>query len=139
MEHRAVCDVVCGAVQVLNIRIPCQDGEQNWWNCYNNMKVCVDVVWKHWGFDSGMGNGFTLQSDGASNFTCTAFSQALSRLHQCSKMHLKRHIISEVGDGKNLVDTDFQQVSDYGFAGLKLGSSSHPHAANETEASVISQ
>ena len=51
-----------------------------------------------------------LLSDGASNFTCTALMTSMPRLFAAMQLRLAVHVISEVGDGKNLTDTDFQQV-----------------------------
>ena len=70
------------------------------------MKVTLDLIKSEW--DDVKSS--TLQSDGAGNYDCTAFLLSLERLFTAAAIRLLRHVISEVGDGKNLTDTDFQQA-----------------------------
>ena len=55
-------------------------------------------------------NVYAMASDGAGNFTCTALLTSLARMFKSCGARLYRHAISEVGDGKDLTDTDFQQA-----------------------------
>ena len=50
----------------------------------------------------------SLQSDGAVNYDCTAFMSSVQDLFIAVGLRLVRHVITEVGDGKNLEDQDFQ-------------------------------
>eukprot|EP00966_Prymnesium_polylepis_P319365 7375841-Prymnesium_polylepis.1 len=92
--------------EVLNIRIACDDSTQTWFHTLNEFAVTLDEIEKVW---PGMERAVSL-SDGASNFTCTALMTALPRTFASRKVQLLRFTISEVGDGKNLTDTDFQLV-----------------------------
>ena len=49
-----------------------------------------------------------MQSDGANNYDCTAFMSCVQRVCAAAGLRLVRHVVTEVGDGKNLVDQDFQ-------------------------------
>lgn len=71
------------------------------------MHTTLDIVKHKW---EGISEA-SLQSDGASNYSCTAFMTSLPRVGDASRIRLIEHTITEVGDGKNLVDTDFQQVT----------------------------
>eukprot|EP00964_Phaeocystis_antarctica_P024129 scaffold13503_cov32-Phaeocystis_antarctica.AAC.1 len=64
----------------------------------------VAEVWS----DSSSDITATLQADGAGNFSGTATMILLPRTFLSRNVRLVRAVISEVGDGKNLVDTDFQ-------------------------------
>ena len=70
------------------------------------MTLTLDEVAKAWGSDSDA----DLLSDGASNFTCTAFGTSLPRIFKAAGFTINQHVISEVGGGKNLTDTDFVHV-----------------------------
>ena len=62
----------------------------------------------------------TLQTDGANNYDCTAFMSSVMSVFTAVGLRLVRHVITEVGDGKNLCDQDFQgaqQVMDHARAG----------------------
>jgi hypothetical protein len=50
----------------------------------------------------------TLQTDGANNYDCTAFMSSVMSVFTAVGLRLVRHVITEVGDGKNLCDQDFQ-------------------------------
>jgi hypothetical protein len=92
--------------KVINVRVACDDSNQTWFHTLNALKVTVDTVKETW---SDVKSG-TLQSDGAGNYDCTAFMLSLERLFRAAGICLRRHVITEVGDGKNLTDTDFQQA-----------------------------
>ena len=67
-----------------------------------------------------VGTIVNVQMDGAGNFSGTATMISLPRTFSSRKVQLVRAMLSEVGDGKNLVDTDFQQVEP-----LRVASFSH--------------
>ena len=91
---------------VLNVRVACDDAHQTWFHTLNALKVSLDVIIDTWDDVEES----TLQSDGAGNYDCTAFMLSLERLFKAAGLRLQRHVVSEVGDGKNLQDTDFQQA-----------------------------
>ena len=91
---------------VLNVRVACDDSNQTWFHTLNALRTTLDEVIAHW---SDLSEA-TLQSDGAQNYDCTAFMTTAPRLFEAAGLKLMRHTITEVGDGKNLVDTDFQQA-----------------------------
>ena len=91
---------------VLNVRVACDDANQTWFHTLNGVKMSLDAIKEAWDdIDES-----SMQSDGAGNYDCTAFMLSLERLFAAADMRLVRHVISEVGDGKNLQDTDFQQA-----------------------------
>ena len=92
--------------RVINIRVACDDANQTWFHTLNALRATIDEVKKVWPDV----NECTLQSDGANNYDCTAFMVSAPRLFEAAMLRLLRHVITEVGDGKNLVDTDFQQA-----------------------------
>ena len=92
--------------EVLNIRIACDDAKQTWFHSLNCMTVTLDELTKAW----GSGLDCDLLSDGASNYTCTAFGTSLPRIFKVAGHKIDQHVISEVGGGKNLTDTDFVHV-----------------------------
>ena len=49
-----------------------------------------------------------MQTDGANNYDCTAFMSSVQAVFSAAGLRLIRHAITEVGDGKNLEDQDFQ-------------------------------
>ena len=49
-----------------------------------------------------------MQTDGANNYDCTAFMSSVQAVFSAAGLRLVRHVITEVGDGKNLEDQDFQ-------------------------------
>ena len=95
-----------GDCEVLNFRIVCDDSHQTWYHTLNEFGVTLDELLVEWPRTQ---RAF-VQSDGASNFTCTALMSSMPRCFAARKVQLRRHVISEVGDGKNLTDTDFQQA-----------------------------
>jgi hypothetical protein len=99
-------DPKCEDYSVLNVRVACDDSNQTWFHTLNTLKVSLDTIMETWEdvIES------SLQSDGAGNYDCTAFMLSLERLFTAAGLHLTRHAITEVGDGKNLQDTDFQQA-----------------------------
>jgi len=93
--------------KVLNVRIACDDSKQNWYHSLACLRTNLEIVKQHWpDIDEA-----SLQSDGAGNYSCTAFMTSLSRVGEVARVRISDHAITEVGDGKNLVDTDFQQVT----------------------------
>jgi hypothetical protein len=50
----------------------------------------------------------TMQTDGANNYDCTAFMSCVQGVCAAAGLRLVEHVVTEVGDGKNLVDQDFQ-------------------------------
>ena len=92
--------------EVLNVRIVCDDAKQTWFHSLNCMVITLDEVTKAW----GSGFDHDLLSDGASNFVCTAFGTSLPRIFKPVGHTIKQHVVSEVGGGKNLTDTDFVHV-----------------------------
>ena len=98
--------------EVLNIRVVCDDAKQTWFHSLNCIVVTLNEVTKAW----GTGYETDLQVDGASNFTCTALATSLPRVFKLCGHNIDEHIITEVGGGKNLTDTDFvhaQRSLDY--------------------------
>ena len=91
---------------MLNVRVACDDSGQNWFHTLNTTVAALDVVLEAWPDVTDA----SLQSDGAGNFCSTATLISLPRAFASRGIKLRRAVISEVGDGKNLVDTDFQQV-----------------------------
>ena len=71
------------------------------------MRTNLEIIKQHWPFIADT----TVQSDGAGNYSCTAFMTSLPRAGEAADVRIAEHHVTEVGDGKNLVDTDFQQVS----------------------------
>eukprot|EP00966_Prymnesium_polylepis_P113396 2621928-Prymnesium_polylepis.1 len=99
-------DAAKGDFNVINVRVACDDGNQTWFHTLNALRVTLDEVVKTWPDVAES----TLQSDGANNYDCTAFMASVPRLFEAAKVRLCRHVITEVGGGKNLQDTDFQQA-----------------------------
>ena len=95
-----------GDCEVINVRIACDDSTQTWFHTLSMFSVTLDEIQKVW---TGMARSVLL-CDGASNFTCTALTTSLPRTFAANGVRLLRATISEVGDGKNLTDTDFQLV-----------------------------
>ena len=95
-----------GEFEVLNLRIACDDSNQSWYHTLNMLKVVLDLLLVEWPSN----NVYAMASDGAGNFTCTALLTSLARMFKSCGARLYRHAISEVGDGKDLTDTDFQQA-----------------------------
>ena len=91
---------------VLNVRVACDDANQTWFHTLNTLTVSCDTITETWEDVTEA----SLQSDGAGNYDCTAFMLSLERLFSAAGLRLVRHTITEVGDGKNLQDTDFQQA-----------------------------
>eukprot|EP00966_Prymnesium_polylepis_P037568 872251-Prymnesium_polylepis.1 len=46
-----------------------------------------------------------VQSDGAGNYDCTAFMDTVKDTFKAAGVRLTRHVVTEVGDGKNLAET----------------------------------
>ena len=85
----------------------CDDSTQNWYHSLACLRTNIDILKTHWAdLDAS-----SLQSDGAGNYTCTAFMTSVPRVGEVAKVRITDHAFTEVGDGKNLVDTDFQQVT----------------------------
>jgi hypothetical protein len=85
----------------------CDDSKQNWYHSLACLRTNLEILKQHWPDLEGT----SLQSDGAGNYSCTAFMTSLPRVGEVAKVRITDHAITEVGDGKNLVDTDFQQVT----------------------------
>ena len=96
-------------LEVLNVRIACDDAHQNYYHTVQMIATTLDIVAEVWS-DSSSDITATLQADGAGNFSGTATMILLPRTFLSRNVRLVRAVISEVGDGKNLVDTDFQQT-----------------------------
>ena len=93
--------------EVLNVRLVCDDSTQNWFHSLACMRTTCDILHRAWlDIDEA-----TCQSDGAGNFSCTAFTTSLPRVGETVGIRILELNITEVGDGKNLCDTDFQQVT----------------------------
>ena len=90
--------------EVLNVRVVCDDSNQTWFHTLAALRTTLDKVMDVWRdlVES------TLQSDGASNYDCTAFMDSVQRVFTAVGLRLQRQVITEVGDGKNLVDQSFQ-------------------------------
>jgi hypothetical protein len=99
-------DALKGDFNVINIRVACDDANQTWFHTLNALRTTLDELLKLWPDV----NEATLQSDGANNYDCTAFMASAPDLFRATNIKLRRHSITEVGDGKNLQDTDFQQA-----------------------------
>ena len=99
-------DAVAGEFSVLNVRVAADDSGQNWYHTLNVTATAVDIVLEAWPNTTDA----SFQADGAGNFTSTATLISLPRTFASRGIKIRRAVISEVGDGKNLVDTDFQQV-----------------------------
>ena len=102
---------------VINIRVACDDANQTWFHTLNALRTTLDEAVKLW-TDV---NEATMQSDGANNYNCTAFMCSAPDLFKATGIKLRRHSITEVGDGKNLADTDFQQAQSALNQGLDGG------------------
>lgn len=101
----------------INIRVACDDANQTWFHTLNALRTTLDEVVKLWAdVDEA-----TMQSDGANNYDCTAFMCSAPDLFNATSIKLRRHAITEVGDGKNLTDTDFQQAQSALNQGLDGG------------------
>ena len=86
--------------------LACNDSTQNWYHTLAVLRPTLEIVKGHWhDIDEA-----SLQSDGAGNYSCTATMTSLPRVGEVAGVRITDHAITEVGDGKNLVDTDFQQV-----------------------------
>jgi hypothetical protein len=94
-------------LEVINVRIACDDSKQNWYHSLACLRTNLEIVKPHWSDITET----TLQSDGAGNYTCTATMTSLPRVGAVAGVRIVDHSVTEVGDGKNLVDTDFQQVT----------------------------
>ena len=128
--HGATClrwDARLGKFSVLNVRVVCDDSNQTWFHTLAALRTTLDQVIDVWpDIDQS-----SLQSDGASNYECTAFMHTVKDVFRGvhrptffdddelpalvpmppplpAGIRLTRHIVSEVGDGKNLVDQSFQ-------------------------------
>ena len=105
--HGATClrwDATCGDFRVLNVRVVCDDSNQTWFHTLAALRSTLDKVIDTWPDIAES----TLQSDGASNYDCTAFMDTVKDTFKVAGVRLTRHVITEVGDGKNLVDQSFQ-------------------------------
>ena len=105
--HGATClrwDPVRGDFRVLNVRVVCNDSNQTWFHTLAAIRTTVDRVTDVW-TDIAKSS---LQSDGAGNYDCTAFMESVKDTFKASGIQLTRHVVTEVGDGKNLVDQSFQ-------------------------------
>ena len=102
--------------EVLNVRVVCDDSNQTWFHTIGALRVTLEKVVDAW---PTVGDA-TLQSDGGSNYVCTALMHMLKDVFSVLGVRLLRHVISEVGGGKNLVDQSFQgaqQTMDQARAG----------------------
>ena len=85
----------------------CDDSKQNWYHSLACLRTNLEILKAHWPDLTES----SLQSDGAGNYSCTAFMTSLPRVGEVTRVKITDHAVTEVGDGKNLVDTDFQQVT----------------------------
>lgn len=123
-----------GDFAVLNVRVTCDDSEQTWFHTLSALRTTMDQLTDTWKTLSGAApvtaplplqclpylEEVTLQTDGANNYDCTAFMSSVMDVFTAVGLQLVRHVITEVGDGKNLCDQDFQgaqQVMDHARAG----------------------
>ena len=117
--HGATClrwDAKRGDFQVLNVRVVCDDSNQTWFHTLAALRTTIDKVTDVWPDLTES----TLQSDGAGNYDCTAFMDSVKDVFKGACVRLTRHLVTEVGDGKNLVDQSFQgaqQTMDHARAG----------------------
>ena len=105
--HGATClrwDATRGDFRVLNVRIVCDDSNQTWFHTLGALRTTLDKVMDTWPDVTES----TLQSDGAGNYDCTAFMDTVRDTFKGAGVKLTRHVVTEVGDGKNLVDQSFQ-------------------------------
>jgi hypothetical protein len=105
--HGATClrwDATRGDFRVLNVCIVCDDSNQTWFHTLGALRTTLDKVMDTWPDVTES----TLQSDGAGNYDCTAFMDTVRDTFKGAGVKLTRHVITEVGDGKNLVDQSFQ-------------------------------
>ena len=125
--HGATClrwDKKRGDFKVLNVRVVCDDSNQTWFHTLAALRTTLDQVLDVWTDITEA----TLQSDGAGNYDCTAFMDTVKDIFRGRKktipalvatprvaeplgacgIRLTRHVVTEVGDGKNLVDQNFQ-------------------------------
>ena len=105
--HGATClrwDPTRGDFRVLNVRVVCDDSHQTWFHTLAALRTTLDKVTDAWQDISEA----TLQSDGACNYNCTAFMDSVKDTFKATGVRLTRHMVTEVGDGKNLVDQSFQ-------------------------------
>jgi hypothetical protein len=91
---------------VLHVRVACDDANQDWYQTAGGTRASLDQVVASWPDITSM----TLQSDGASNLSCTAFCCVLPRLCKAGGVRLDQHAVTEVGGGKTKEDTDFVSV-----------------------------
>ena len=85
--------------KVLNVRCACDDANQTWFHTLSAIRTSLDVVMGTWP-DC---NVASLQTDGAGNYDCTAFMSSVHCVFKATGLRLVRHLVTEVGDGKNLV------------------------------------
>ena len=90
------------AIQCSRAQCSCR----RWYHTLNAVRTTLDEMKKAWPDIEEA----TAQSDGAGNYDCTGFMISVRRVFEAVKTLLRRHVVTEVGDGKNLVDTDFQQA-----------------------------
>ena len=99
--HGATClrwDATREDFRVLNVRVVCDDSNQTWFHTLAALRTTLDKVVDTW---SDIAES-TLQSDGACNYDCTAFMATVQTVFQAVGLRLMRHVITEVGDGKNI-------------------------------------
>ena len=109
-------DPTRGDLALLNVRVVCDDSEQTWFHTLAALRTSLDKLTDAW-IDA---NEATMQTDGANNYDCTAFMSSVQDVFKAVGLRLKRHVVTEVGDGKNLCDQDFQgaqQEMDHARAG----------------------
>ena len=105
--HGATClrwDAMRSDFRVLNVRVVCDDSNQTWFHTLAALRTTLDKMMDTWPDITES----TLQSDGAGNYDCTAFMDTVKDTFKAAGVKLTRQVISEVGDGKNLVDQSFQ-------------------------------
>ena len=69
-----------------------EDSKQNWYHSLACLRTTLEVVKEHWTDVDSVG----LQSDGAGNYSCTAFMTSLPRVGEVAKVRITYHIITEV-------------------------------------------
>ena len=111
-----------GDFAVLNVRVTCDDSDQTWFHTLSVLRTSMDQLTDVWKTSSGAASlasppppsslpyldEVTMQTDGANNYDCTAFMSSVQDVFTAVGLRLVRHVITEVGDGKNLCDQDFQ-------------------------------
>ena len=89
--------------EVMNVMIACDDSQQTWFHTLNCQKITNQMVKQEWPEITE----HTLQSDGASNYTCTALMSVIAPTMLSTGIRIVEHTISEVTGTARPVNSHF--------------------------------